>query len=103
MRGTRLLVVLLALTLVLAVVSACGGGEDEVTAPLPGEGEIGEQIIDGEALVAERCVVCHDLQRVDAASYDEVGWEATVERMIDKGAQLTDDEQLAVIEYLSNR
>ncbi|MDO9556684.1 MAG: hypothetical protein Q7J82_03795 [Coriobacteriia bacterium] len=99
----RMLLPLLALMLAVAALSGCGSDTTTTIEPLPNEGEIGRQILDGEALVAERCIVCHDLQRVDETSYDAVGWEATVERMADKGAQLTEDEKSAVVEYLSNR
>lgn len=102
---TRLHVLLVLLVVVLATLTlvACASTPEPATEPLPNEGVVGQQILDGEALVAERCISCHDLQRVDDASYDDVGWEATVDRMIANGAKLTDDEAAAVIEYLSNR
>ena len=103
MRAHRSAIILLTLLVALATVVGCSSAEDETVGPLPGEGETGQQILDGEALVAERCTVCHDLGRVDNASYDDVGWEATIDRMIVKGAELTEDEKLLVIEYLSNR
>lgn len=59
--------------------------------------------LDGAALVAERCSVCHTTDRIDAASKDEAGWTTTVDRMIAKGAQLDSAEREAVIAYLSSR
>lgn len=59
--------------------------------------------LDGEELVSTRCTVCHSRDRIDAATKDRAGWEATVDRMIGHGAQLNDEERLAVIDYLSNR
>ena len=56
--------------------------------------------LDGEALVAERCTVCHSRERIDAADKDEAGWTTTVERMIGNGAVLSDEEKAAVIAYL---
>jgi hypothetical protein len=50
--------------------------------------------LDGQALVQERCVSCHDLGRVE-----QVG--KTVERMVSKGANLSAEEQERVIEYLA--
>lgn len=59
--------------------------------------------LDGAALVAERCTVCHTRERIDNASKDRAGWEATVDRMIGNGAKLTPEERAAVIEFLSSR
>jgi hypothetical protein len=39
--------------------------------------------------------------RIDADK-DEDGWTTTVDRMIGKGAQLSDDERAAVIAYLTD-
>jgi cytochrome c5 len=63
----------------------------------------GEMALDGNALVEERCTVCHSRDRVDnkkASGADRASWEATVDRMITHGAQLDDAEREAVIEYL---
>lgn len=98
----RVLLALLTLTLAVTL-GGCGKDAPVTTEPLPGEGDTGQLMLDGQALVSERCTVCHDLARVDEAAYDDVGWEATVDRMITKGAKLTEDEKVAVIEYLSNR
>ncbi len=59
--------------------------------------------LDGAALVAQRCTVCHSAERIDNARKDRAGWEATVDRMIGYGAQLNADERQAVIDYLSSR
>ncbi|GAB4449845.1 MAG: hypothetical protein Kow00120_20100 [Anaerolineae bacterium] len=66
-------------------------------------GEGAETMLDGAALVAERCTVCHTADRIDNASKDAAGWTATVDRMIGHGAQLDDAERAAVIEYLASR
>ncbi|MBN2405062.1 MAG: hypothetical protein JXE06_05725 [Coriobacteriia bacterium] len=99
----RVVMMSLALALVLSALAGCAATDDETVDPLPNEGEVGAQILDGEMLVAERCTGCHSLDPVDDASLDAVGWEAEVERMIEKGARLDDDEKAAVIEYLSTR
>lgn len=59
--------------------------------------------LDGAQLVETRCTVCHTRDRIDAANKTPAEWEATVQRMIGNGAQLTPEEQQAVVEYLSNR
>ena len=90
MTRTRLLLVsmlgVLALVLVLA---ACGGAEEPAAD------------LDGKALTEERCTVCHNLQTVTSAKKSADGWQSTVERMIGKGAQLSDAEKAAVVEYLA--
>ncbi|MBN1563731.1 MAG: hypothetical protein JXA10_07825 [Anaerolineae bacterium] len=57
--------------------------------------------LDGAALVAERCTICHTADRINNAEKDEAGWTATVDRMIGHGAQLNTAERDAVIAYLS--
>jgi predicted lipoprotein with Yx(FWY)xxD motif len=82
-----------------------GGTEGEMsedTGEDMGEESMGAAL-DGNALVSERCTVCHTRERIDAASKDRAGWEATVDRMIGYGAQLNADERQAVIDYLSSQ
>jgi hypothetical protein len=62
-------------------------------------------VLDGAALVQERCTVCHDTQRIDrerAEGADPTKWAEIVDDMIGKGAQLNDEERAAVIEYLAS-
>jgi cytochrome c5 len=58
--------------------------------------------LDGKALVAERCVKCHDTKRIMAAGHDRAGWEKTVARMLQKpnGNVLNAEEKEAAIAYL---
>ncbi len=63
-------------------------------------GETTTTALDGNALVDERCTVCHSRERIDAADKDEAGWTETVDRMIGNGAQLSAEERQAVIDYL---
>jgi len=97
----KIVCALAALALSVAALVGCEGDTDTTVAPQPDEGVVGSQILEGEALVADRCTPCHDLERVESAGYDAVGWEATVDRMIEKGTTLTDEEKAAVIAYLS--
>ncbi len=59
--------------------------------------------LDGAALVAERCTVCHSAERIEAAEKDLAGWTETVDRMIGNGAQLDEAEREAVINYLAGQ
>jgi len=58
-------------------------------------------VLDGAALLESRCTVCHDLDRVKQAKKTQAQWESTVNRMIQKGAQLTDAEKAILLQYLA--
>jgi hypothetical protein len=88
---TATLVLLVAL--LTAVIAACGAQEEESMISEP---------LDGEALTEAQCIQCHDLTRVEQAQKTAEEWKVTVDRMVDKGAQLNAEEQAAVIEYLSD-
>lgn len=53
-----------------------------------------------EALIKERCTVCHNTDRIFAAQKDEAGWTTTVDTMIGKGAKLNPAERQAVVATL---
>jgi cytochrome c5 len=89
---------LLVLLLVAVLAAACGGG-----AATTGGQQSPAGSLDGQTLLQERCTVCHNLNRVDSASYDRAGWEASVDRMIARGAQLSEEERAILIDYLVNR
>lgn len=58
-------------------------------------------VLDGAALLQERCTVCHNLDRVKSASKTKDQWLATVDRMISKGAKLNDAEKAVLVDYLA--
>lgn len=76
-----------------ALLGACGGEVEQ-------EQEI-STTLDGQALVQERCVGCHDLGRVEQATKTKEEWRATVESMVSKGADLSSEEQERVIGHLA--
>ena len=57
--------------------------------------------LDGAALLESRCTACHNLDRVKQAKKTQAQWESTVNRMIQKGAQLTDAEKAILLQYLA--
>jgi hypothetical protein len=96
----HLAVAIVVLAMVLGLVlAACGGATQGGTSP--GAGSDSTPALDGQALVQERCTQCHDLTRVERAKKTQQEWQATVERMIEHGAQLTPAEQEAVVKYLA--
>ena len=56
---------------------------------------------DGESLLQERCNICHNLDRIREANKTEEEWDATVQRMIGKGAILNSSEKEALVQYLT--
>ena len=56
---------------------------------------------EGRTLLEERCAECHSLGRVERAKKTEEKWKATVERMVEKGAWLSQAEQEVLIRYLT--
>lgn len=54
-----------------------------------------------EELVEERCSECHALTTVKVARKTNEEWEATVERMVELGARLSDEQAQEVVDYLS--
>ncbi len=88
---------------VVASVEYSGTAEELIAAMFgetSSETESTGSALDGAALVAERCSVCHTTDRIDAADKDEAGGTTTVDRMLGKGAQLSAEERDAVIQYL---
>jgi hypothetical protein len=60
--------------------------------------------LDADALINERCTVCHTRERIDAkkaSGADRAAWEETVDRMIGRGAQLSPEEREAVLSFLA--
>jgi hypothetical protein len=82
--------------LTVSVVSACGGA-----APEPAPAEEQPVSIDGETLLQERCTECHALSRTTNARKSAEEWESTVTRMVGHGANLNDEEQMVLVEYLA--
>lgn len=56
---------------------------------------------DGASLLEERCSVCHPSSRPKSKQKTPEQWEATVNRMIGKGAKLTEEEKGALLDFLS--
>jgi cytochrome c5 len=57
--------------------------------------------INGAELLEKRCSVCHASDKPKAAKKSKDQWDATVTRMMGKGAKLSADEKKALVEHLS--
>lgn len=56
---------------------------------------------DGATLLEERCSVCHPSDRPKSMKKTLEQWDATVTRMMSKGARLTEEEKATLVDYLS--
>jgi cytochrome c2 len=55
----------------------------------------------GATLLDQRCSVCHPSARPKAAKKTPEQWEATVTRMMGKGAKLSVEEKKLLLDHLS--
>ena len=56
---------------------------------------------DAQAIVQGVCTACHGLDFIGEHRKDRDGWDFTVRRMIDKGADLGVDDIPLVVDYLA--
>lgn len=118
----KALPILLVLALITVVAAACSGSPTPApaptaaAAPTPGaaqpypvatkpttpaaNGGAYPVAPDGKTLVSQRCVICHDLSRIESSKKSQADWQSTVNRMKGKGAVLNDVETQAVLAYL---
>lgn len=57
--------------------------------------------VDGKAVVQKSCAACHGIKKVESAKKNAAEWEATLDRMIKKGAKVKPEERAAVLKYLT--
>jgi len=100
-RNLAVFTMMLLVVLLGWLLAACGAAEEETVVPTTEQEEAAPAVLEGKTLVEERCTKCHDLGRVERASKTEEEWKAIAERMVGKGAQLSQEEQALVIQYLA--
>ena len=100
---TAILGLIVALTLSVGLLAACGGAAQTQPPESPQEEQPAVQpsLEDGARLLEERCATCHSLDRVTQAQKTREEWEQNVVRMVSKGAQLNEEEQAILIDYLA--
>lgn len=54
----------------------------------------------GKAEVERLCGTCHDVTKAVSLRQNEAGWSATVQKMIDFGARIENDEIVSIVTYL---
>ena len=82
--------ILLLIVMAGTFLAACGTGS-----PASGNATT------GAGLMQERCTVCHSSTRVVSAHHTAAEWKVTVDRMIARGAKLTQPEEQTLIDYLA--
>ena len=92
-------ILLLGFVALILLLAACSSAEPTTEPAKPTDAQAAPAL-DGKTLVAERCVGCHNINRVTSASHTADEWKEIVERMIVKGADLTEQEQQIVLDYL---
>jgi hypothetical protein len=92
-RTISLTCILLLILLMGALLASCGSSQSTPAAT--------SGATDGQALMQERCSVCHSTERITTAHKTAAEWTTTVERMISHGAQLNSQEQQTLIDYLA--
>jgi cytochrome c5 len=100
----KLLLPILFILTVTVIGGACGGPASAPTATsaLPAKPTTAPaQVLDGKALMNERCTVCHSTERIQTAQKTRADWEATVARMKGNGAKLNDAETAALVDFLA--
>lgn len=55
----------------------------------------------GNATLEKICIGCHELDVVTATRRTKIGWQQSVDDMISRGAEGSDQEMAAVVEYLA--
>lgn len=90
-RTRRYRLVLTAAATMVGAASLAAGMPQQAAPPPPGPG------LD---LVNERCGFCHTTNQVFAARKTSAEWPAIVQSMIDRGAELSPEEQKTVNDYL---
>lgn len=109
-RMARLILTASLLATVLALPACTGTSAPVETPPADAGGGVtgseettgaGGGALDARALILERCTGCHDIARIKETTYDKAGWEASVQRMRDKGAKIDDAEAAAIVDYLA--
>ena len=97
------LLCLTALVLVSVMISltSCGESREKKASP----GETAESAVDEHAgaqlLLQDRCTKCHNLGRVSSSKKSAGEWTDTIDRMMSKGAVLSEDEKSDLIKFVS--
>lgn len=88
--------VVFGLMMVIFIFLAAGCSQASTPVPTPTQ-DLGK----AKSIIESRCSTCHGLAQVQAAKYDQAGWDAVVTRMVGSGAQITPEQKQLVVQYLA--
>lgn len=97
-RTISFICILLLLVLAAILLAACGSS---ASAPGTTGGNTNGSNAAGQALMQQRCTVCHSANRVTSVQKTAAQWKVTVDRMINNGAQLSPAEEQTLVTYLA--
>jgi cytochrome c5 len=89
------ILILLLIVLAGSMLASCGSSSSPTTSASGGSASV------GQALMQDRCSVCHSLERVTSAQKTADQWKVSVDRMINNGAQLSPQEEQTLVIYLA--
>ena len=106
MKMNKQLIILISILVVVVLagtlLAACGSSTSAIpTTGSPTSGSTGSSTADGQTLMQQRCSVCHSLSRITSAQKTATQWKATVDKMINNGAQLSPAEEQTLVNYLA--
>ena len=82
------------------LLAACGGKVTPTTTGQPMD-DTPEVVKDGAVVLQERCTQCHGADRVEGKQKTYEQWEETIDRMVQKGTELTAMEKTMLLDYLA--
>jgi hypothetical protein len=92
-KGKFFLASLLIMILLTGILlTACGSS----TASASSSGSL-----DGQALLQQRCTVCHDIGPLSRMHGTSSQWKGLVDQMISRGAKLNSQEEQTLVDYLA--
>jgi len=88
---------------IMAALVACNAGSSQPTqVPAAATAPPSEKpALDAATLLDTRCSTCHSADKAKQAQKTREQWVQTVTRMAGKGAQLTEAEKTALLDYLA--
>ena len=99
-RMISILAILLVVILAGTLLASCGSNNT----PAPTATTVSTQAgsgSGGQALMQERCSVCHSTSRITNSHKTAEQWKSTVDRMINNGARLNAQEEQMLVDYLA--
>jgi mono/diheme cytochrome c family protein len=95
-RTLSVFVILSVILVASLLLASCGTSSKSTPTPIPSGSNL-----DGQALMQQRCSVCHSVNRVTSAHKTADQWKTTVDRMISHGAILSPQEEQTLVDYLA--